>query len=965
MCGCADPREEYGLLLIFQIFMRSNQGVIQIQLLKDHDSLSCQSARVTNGEIHSRAACAVHTNGESARAADLIARSVEDRLTCCLIHQNALQCIGLTKLQVLIIDNIYNIDIAVCQQLLISVAVSGSRPDTRHIHRLLLVGKIFVLCNHFCAVADLFKSDQRDRRHIRRVERERNCNSTIVVLHGEFCMGNHFITVRVNRDSSGFLVHQLTGDGILCPDHKVFIYDIVRDRGFFNCVHDLGIIRAEQHSADLRNSNCLILVIQLLMLCDCSAAAVSDLFKYDQALPFQVRPVKFEADLNSAVRTTNLLYGFSCNGIPISVFGCQTSCRVLKRTAEGVGLALDQVAVCDPVNDFHLTTGKKLLGPAHAGGKGPNLREAHSLVLIFQIFVHSDLDAKLCQSLEGNEGLSFHTACVKLEADSRGAACSSRCEFSFRDNLITAGILRDLSGLLIHQMAAQSIALAGNQVFISNRIDNGHSAACSDLMVSIRISGNSSDLRDVHSLRLIRQIFVFCHNGSFAADAFKRNNCCILKCFRVKDELHNECAVCSLRRNCAFNCDSCAVRACNGHTGITVHQCSVHGISPASDQIMEFNCIKQMQLPVRKCDMGTIRSVQNCLDGRDCNRLIFIFNIRVFCNDTIIVIQLFEHDQCLAGNNRSIKRKGKLNASVLVCGGECSRSGDVISVHVFCRSAGGLVHQSAVYGISLARHQVFIGDSIDNRNGTGGSRRISIAGTGMCADCRECDGLILIIDILVVCDQFIFQVIERLEDNQGLPCQNLSVLNREAHRLRAVCGAYNDFFLTGDFRTGGILHHFSGGLIHQLTAQQVAARLQLTVLNRITDYNLAIGIEFTAAIQPGCGCLEAGHINGLVLILNILMFSDYSAVHCQFLKGDDSRPSNIISVELKGDIDCARRFRRHKRFLRSNGTGRSADRSLGCLIHESTNHSIGFARDQSFISDCIGQNHWIGCGSNM
>ena len=157
-----------------------------------------------------------------------------------------------------------------------------------------------------------------------------------------------------------------------------------------------------------------------------------------------------------------------------------------------------------------------------------------------------------------------------------------------------------------------------------------------------------------------------------------------------------------------------------------------------------------------------------------------------------------------------------------------------------------------------------------------------------CTDLRECDCLIRIIDVFMMCDHLTIQI-HSFKYDQGLALKGRSIRNVEHHGDLAFSVPGSEHLFCRDIAASGVQCRFAGSFIHQDAAYRVSKpSSEPTVGNRINDLGSAIGIEFLLAVLIRCKGSDSGNSHALIFIFQIFVFRNHTMFIGYALERDHS-----------------------------------------------------------------------------
>ena len=112
----------------------------------------------------------------------------------------------------------------------------------------------------------------------------------------------------------------------------------------------------------------------------------------------------------------------------------------------------------------------------------------NGLIGVLKIRVRGDRLAVFDQRFEGDEGAAVEARCVELEDDLNVSLRFLGRELYAGSNLL-AVYLEGKLGALVDEDAFEDVSLAGDQVRVAYRVDDGGSAFGSDALVAVSLIG--------------------------------------------------------------------------------------------------------------------------------------------------------------------------------------------------------------------------------------------------------------------------------------------------------------------------------------------------------------------------------------------------------------------------------------------------------------------------------------------
>ena len=354
------------------------------------------------------------------------------------------------------------------------------------------------------------------------------------------------------------------------------------------------------------------------------------------------------------------------------------------------------------------------------------------------------------------------------------------------------------------------------------------------------------------------------------------------------------------------------------------------------------------------------------------DRLIFVLKISVRGNRVRTIQKRLEANESLAFDQILCNLKRNIHHAAAGSGqrrrqrlgeikGKGHRGNNGISVLVFDRSAGRLVHQGCGERVEFAWNQIAEGHGIRDLDSIFRmlqidhlSRGISIS-MSSCADCREEDRLVKICQLLVLCNGLAIV-------GQGLKYHDAVVdkqsrVNREVqlHIARSVRG--NE--VNGDFIGIGavVFQNLAVGALHHNAGHGVGlAGDQILVMHDILELRHDGRFhDVRIKLIGGRGC-NAREVDALILVVDVLVLGNDHTVQAQLFKSDGSDAGHLRSVELKGELDRAFRAGQLDRLGSGDGIARRIEElGAGGLVHQSSAEGVGEPRNEIRVADLVFQ----------
>ena len=325
--SCTDLRKSDCLSFIVQIGVLCDCITVLRQLFDYDQGLPFHAARIDCEEHLDRSVD--RTRSEVFIGNDVVAKGVKCRLTGCNVIQNTSQSVVFADLQALIRDRINQLQHTLCQEFFVSILIRGRCADLRDVNSLLCVLNVFVNSNDIFFVADLFKRNQCLTAHLGRVKDKLNLSHTVTGACSELSCRDDLVACGIYGRISGFFIHQLSSDCVFVAFHQIFKTDIVCQSNLVAGIDCLSSVFSEQLCTDLRDGNCLVLILDILVFCDQPLIDILELFKCYQCLVFEPGGVKFKGHVNRPVCFECNKGCFSGHFIAVQITNCLTCSLIL------------------------------------------------------------------------------------------------------------------------------------------------------------------------------------------------------------------------------------------------------------------------------------------------------------------------------------------------------------------------------------------------------------------------------------------------------------------------------------------------------------------------------------------------------------------------------------------------------------------------------------------------------------
>ena len=620
-------------------------------------------------------------------------------------------------------------------------------------------------------------------------------------------------------------------------------------------------------------------------------------------------------------------------------------------------------------------------------GGGANLGEGHGLVLILQVLVVSDLSLAGEQLFKSDQRHAFHIGGIEGEGQIDRAICGVGGEGGFGGNSVAGSIDSSLAGGLIHQSTLDGVLRAGDQIPISHGIDNRDLACSIEFLVVVRILQRSADAYNIDGLAFVRDILVGCDGFCLCIDqSLKRNKAQIVQavaavhgCVRSGNgERDIDSTVGGIGSKDGGGNDFFLIsRGGADHflAGVLAHENAVQGVGLAGNQILIGNGIDQGQrISTALNDMETILTYESRADLGNSNGLLLIIGVLMVADQPVVhVVQLFKGDQGLALEVGTVESEGQGNGAVCGRGNKGDGAGDGLACGINSSFAGSLVDQSTLDGVLIAGSDIGHFHDIDHSHFAGSKQFLAaciISSGGR--DTGETNGLVIVLDIFVLCDFLAVLIGDDFKDDNGLAFQNgCGIRNPELQDNSTVLSGVMEVGGSGDGVAGRIPDRLASFLVHQSAGHRVGIisvgqDRQAVIADGILDDNRAVCQDLLIAVSIACGSADMRDLHGLVLVVDVLMLCNDSYAIGQLLEGNNSITGDHRGIEGKGNVNSAFHGLGGEGLGSSNGCAvRIHDSLAGCLVHQSTSNGILLADDNATISNGIDQGNGGVCGSGL
>ena len=338
------------------------------------------------------------------------------------------------------------------------------------------------------------------------------------------------------------------------------------------------------------------------------------------------------------------MFYFAGDFLTVGIDHRKTGGLVHQGALEGVFLADCEVLVNNRICKCDRTFCKRHVDIVLAKKRGANLRQGYCLLLVIDILMCCNQIRGVHQTLIGDERLTAKLVCVKLIVHiDRTVRGVWRERHSSGDRVIVA-VFDCFAGILIHQRTYNNIGSAGNQIFITNRINDCHTSFGRELMASVLVMRQSPNARECDGLCLIPDILMACDNNVIVEHGFEHDKRFARHVTCIQGESHLDRAV-----RCA--CNEGCLRS-NGASGCIqsrfastlVVQSAAHCVLLAYQQVLIAHSINDHKIAVCIEFLVSVLVGSNRPNLRSHDSLVLIREIFMNSDNAIFIAHAFKRD---------------------------------------------------------------------------------------------------------------------------------------------------------------------------------------------------------------------------------------------------------------------------------------------------------------------------------
>ena len=333
--------------------MMRNHLVIQVHSLKYDQSLAFKHRSISNVECHGDFAFRV-SGTESLFCRDIAASCVQCRFAGSFIHQDTAYHVGKPSLESAVGDRINDLRSAVGVEFLLAVFIRRKGSDSGNPHTLIFIFQLFVFRDHTIFIGCAFIRDNSGILQKRGVKGEVDSDRTTGVFGRVFHRRGDCVPGGIVDSISSFLVDQCACKGVFLTDNQVFIRYIVCEHKLIICEGNMGVVLSQQYCTDLRDCDCLILILDIFVGCY-GVEPVGERFKGNQALPCHLGNIECKENLCAAIRLCRRKARAGNNCVAIRVSRCSAGGFIHQCAIQSVGLSRHQIDIIYCINNSYST----------------------------------------------------------------------------------------------------------------------------------------------------------------------------------------------------------------------------------------------------------------------------------------------------------------------------------------------------------------------------------------------------------------------------------------------------------------------------------------------------------------------------------------------------------------------------------------------------------------------------------
>ena len=463
----------------------------------------------------------------------------------------------------------------------------------------------------------------------------------------------------------------------------------------------------------------------------------------------------------------------------------------------------------------------------------------------------ADFLAEAVERLESNDLLASERAGVELEGHVHGAAGVIRREGGLGGDGLAVD-LEGLAGLLVHQLALDRVLLAGDEPGVGDGIHDDGLGVDDRVMVAVdAVLGGGADagLGEFDGLALVVDVGVGADLGTATVERLEDDHALTVEVSGIEGEGHIHGAVGAIRGELRLGDILLAVLIEQGVARGLEHQLALDRVLLAGHEALVGDGVDDDGLGVGGAVLVAINAVLGGgADGGlgELDGLALVVDVGVGSQLLIATVERLEGHHALALEGAAVEGEGDVHGAGGVGGGELRLGGDGLAVLVLQGLAGGFHHKLALDRVLAARHEVLVGDRVDD-DGLGVDDRLLVAidavlGGGADAGLEDTERLLGVVKVLVLAD--------------GVPVAS-QLLEDDDLLARVAEQVDGDLHLHGAGLTGGreaLLHGATDDVTGLLVDERGAHGVRLAghkagELDVIGDDGLLIGEDQLVAIH--------------------------------------------------------------------------------------------------------------------